>query len=91
VQVTVLTADLNTAIAQLGLPNRSALVNKTLEITAVNNPANITHSAIGQFRLITAVGTDLSGHTTLTINAPYDLTGGESVADIKSYAITGKV
>jgi hypothetical protein len=99
VSVTVFTADLDAVLAQLGLTARAQLVNKTLEITAVADPNNTTHSAIGQFRLITAVGPDTlpattggRNTTTLTINEAYSLNlngnVNETENNLSQYAIT---
>jgi Ca2+-binding RTX toxin-like protein len=94
--VTVFTDDLEEILDDLDLAAIDDLVEKTLEITAVQDPENLFHSAIGQFRLITGVteGEIIDGEETtiLTINEPYDLNLGgntdEQESDIKSYAVT---
>ncbi|MGC9326682.1 MAG: calcium-binding protein, partial [Candidatus Hinthialibacter sp.] len=90
VSVTVHTEDLNAALDKFGLLDVSELVNKTIEITAVNNPGNLLHSAIGQFRLITGVSAGENGETLLTLNEAFELSEGESEGDIKSYVITAE-
>jgi len=89
-QVTVTTVDLEAILDDLDLTAVEQLVGKTLEITAVTDAANLTHSAIGQFRLIVDVDPGGPGQTVLTINESYNLGPDESESDILSYAVTSE-
>ena len=91
--VTVSNTDLMTVLTD-PVFDVTDLEDKTIEITAVDDPDNRSHSAIGQFRLITKAVDNGDGTTTLTVNEAYALNldgnTGETDDDIKSYAITSE-
>jgi hypothetical protein len=81
-QITVETADLNAALAQLGVATLNDLVGMTLEVSLAAND-----TAEGQPVQITAVGAGAAGETVLTLSAAFALGATGTAADILEYLI----
>ena len=81
--VDVFTDDLNAGLGLVDADTIADLVNKTIEVTSVENEKNLLHSAIGQFRLITEVALDFG--TAEDPNDPVDPMDPDGPGVVKAF------
>jgi Ca2+-binding RTX toxin-like protein len=92
--LTVLTQDLlkdkgiQDALVKLGIPLEEQDANDLALLIDARTVEITVGAALGQFRLMTGLSNQEDGTTVLTLNAPYVLNKGETLADLKEYAIT---